>query len=79
MLPLFYLAQSPLLSEFFFVLFAELSAINVVKQRLKRDQRAMENIIELLRETEGVIAKKDAWSALERAHFRIRLSRFDIG
>jgi uncharacterized membrane protein YcjF (UPF0283 family) len=49
-------------------------------QRLKsRDQHALHDIVELLREIVGILAKKQEWAPLERMQFRIRLSRFDIG
>jgi hypothetical protein len=43
-----------------------------------RDRRALSQVVDLLRETEGSFAKKEHWSTLERAEFRIRLSRFDV-
>jgi uncharacterized membrane protein len=46
---------------------------------LQRDQRAMYEIVGMLREIESAIAERDNLTALERAGFRIRLSRFDIG
>jgi hypothetical protein len=47
-------------------------------RRVRRDRRALAEIVELLRETSGVIARRDAWSKLDEAEFRIRLSRFDV-
>jgi hypothetical protein len=49
------------------------------KSHKSRDQRALYQIVELLREIEGALARKGNWSTLDRAQFRIRLSRFDIG
>lgn len=50
-----------------------------VKRRSKPDGMALAEVVELLRETEGVIAEAENWSTLDRAEFRIRLSRFGIG
>lgn len=47
--------------------------------RSRREQRALNEVIQLIRETESAIATKGQSSALQRAQFRIRLSRFDIG
>ena len=58
---------------------SEIGYVAPWKKRIRRDQRAMLGIVELLRETEGSVAVKNNWSALERAQFRIRLSRFEIG
>jgi uncharacterized membrane protein YhaH (DUF805 family) len=52
--------------------------IRRMKQRMIPDMVALSDVIELLRETEGVIAQADNWSALDRAEFKIRLSRFGI-
>jgi formate hydrogenlyase subunit 3/multisubunit Na+/H+ antiporter MnhD subunit len=61
------------------ILLYEFSIIQPAKRRIKRDVRALAEVVELLRETESVITKAEDWSALERAEFRIRLSRFGIG
>ena len=68
-------------SSFIFlgIAFVSESYINKLRGMLKRDSRARASIVELLRETEGYIAKEENWSTLERAYFRIRLSRFEIG
>jgi hypothetical protein len=47
------------------------------RRQLDRDRRALSNLVELLRETAGVIVRD--WSPLEEAAMRIRLSRFPIG
>ena len=49
------------------------------RQNLIRDRRAMLGIVDMLREIEKAIADKENLSPLERAGFRIRLSRFNIG
>ena len=46
---------------------------------LQRDRRILFEIVNMLREVENAIAERNHVSALERAEFRIRLSRFDIG
>ncbi len=48
-------------------------------KNLARDRRALTEIVDMLREVEYTIAHREQLSALERAAFRIRLSRFDIG
>ncbi len=49
-----------------------------VKQ-LRRDRRALLEIADLLREVEKALAERNNLSVLERAAFRIRLARLDIG
>ncbi|GEM_PF-4693664 len=46
---------------------------------LRRDRRALFSIVDMLREFESALVKRNQMSMLERAEFRIRLSRFDIG
>ncbi len=46
-----------------------------INQDCLPDRRALKEVVGLLREVESVESK----SPLERAYFRIRLSRFDIG
>lgn len=46
-----------------------------LRQLLEPERKALTEVIGLLREVESVESK----SPLERAYFRIRLSRFDIG
>jgi hypothetical protein len=43
--------------------------------RLEADRRALQEVLSLVRETEGVVSARENWSVLERAQFRIRLSR----
>lgn len=47
--------------------------------RRRRDLRALYEIVDILREVERAMADRGRWSHLQRAKFRIRLSRFDIG
>jgi hypothetical protein len=49
------------------------------RRHLARERRALHSIVDILRGLEKGIAEKNNLSALERAAFRIRLSRFDIG
>lgn len=44
-----------------------------------REKRALYSIVDMLREIEKGIAEESHLTTLERAEFRIRLSRFDIG
>jgi len=46
---------------------------------LRRERRALHSIVDMLRGLEKGIAEKNNLSTLERAEFRIRLSRLDIG
>ena len=61
------------ISEFVLTLYFE-SLIRRLKRQTYPDLKAISEIVALLREIEGT----EDWSALERAQFRIRLSRFDI-
>jgi hypothetical protein len=49
------------------------------RKLFRRNQRALFEIVSMLREVEKAIAEREQVSALERAEFRIRLSRFDVG
>jgi hypothetical protein len=49
------------------------------RKNFHRDARALYSIVDMLREIEGPAAEKAHMSTLERAQFRIRLSRFGIG
>lgn len=53
--------------------------IRRAKYRVMPDVVALSELVELIRETESIIAESEHWSTLERAQFRIRLSRFGIG
>ena len=50
-----------------------------LQRQLRRERRALHGIVDMLREVEKGVAERNNLSALERAEFRIRLSRFDIG
>lgn len=43
------------------------------------DSRALKEVVRLLRESEVAMVGTRRWSALDRARFRIQLTRFDIG
>ena len=45
----------------------------------RRDRRALNEMVNILRELEPALAERYRLSALERAFLRIRLARFDIG
>ena len=51
---------------------------NYIKKR-RRDSRALYEIVEMLRELGEFQGVKEGWSELDRAQYRIRLSRFGIG
>jgi ABC-type multidrug transport system fused ATPase/permease subunit len=61
------------------IIFFALQHRSRMRRHLQRDQRALYQIVGMLRELESAISERDNLSALERAEFRIRLSRFDIG
>ncbi len=46
---------------------------------IARERRAFHSVVDMLRDLEKGISGQDILSTLERAEFRIRLSRFDIG
>jgi len=52
-----------------------------LRSRLQRqadqEERALGEVISIVREVEMAMAYEEDWSPLERAEFRIRLSRFD--
>ncbi len=50
-----------------------------IRRQVVRERRALHSIVSMLRDLEKGIAEKNNLSTLERAEFRIRLSRFDIG
>jgi hypothetical protein len=49
------------------------------KKRLNAEKLVLEEMVNLIREVEPLVSQKEGWSLLERAEFRIRLSRFGIG
>jgi hypothetical protein len=49
-----------------------------ITTRRKRDQRAVREVVELLRDTERSVAVDQDLSVLQRAKLRVQLSRFDI-
>jgi hypothetical protein len=48
-----------------------------IRRRLEVNHRSLSEIVQFLRETEGMIVKDQ--SPFDQAHFRIRLARFGIG
>lgn len=46
-------------------------------QGLSRESRALHEVVQVVREVESAHAIEENWLPLERAEFRIRLSRFD--
>jgi hypothetical protein len=53
--------------------------INRISLRVDRERRALHTVVDMLRELESAIAEEKGYTALQRAEFRIRLSRFGIG
>jgi len=52
--------------------------IQRIRRRSETDRQALQEVLDLLREIEGIAAMEGTWSRLQRAEFRIRLSRFEI-
>ena len=49
-----------------------------IRRRSRSDRNALRDVLLLLHEVEGVAATEESWTPLQRAEFRIRLSRFDL-
>jgi hypothetical protein len=49
-----------------------------IARHIARDRRALRQVVDLIREVEQASAVAERWPPLQRAEFRIRLSRFDI-
>lgn len=47
------------------------------RSRMERERRALYEVVGLVREVEQAQSIDEDWSPLQRAEFRIRLSRFD--
>ncbi|MBY0456373.1 MAG: hypothetical protein K2V38_03480, partial [Gemmataceae bacterium] len=50
-----------------------------LRKRLRREQRVLDELVDMLREFEQFLSHEEQLTALERATFRIRLLRFGIG
>jgi len=55
---------------------AALRQIKKAKEKIKAEELALSAVLELIRETEGLIAKENNVSPLQRASFRIRVSKY---
>lgn len=53
-------------------------AVRRIRARLKPEVVFIKRLLSLIRETENIVSSFEGWSPLERAHFHLRLSRFDI-
>lgn len=62
----------------FLIVIDHLYFVKNYKQRYLADKLALSEVLQLLRETSNIIAEQEDWSALSRAEFRIRLSRFNL-
>ncbi|WP_164929509.1 hypothetical protein [Gloeobacter violaceus] len=51
--------------------------LDSLKRQIYMDRRAMGEVLELLREIEHAVAKQEEWSALNRAWFRLSVSRYE--
>jgi len=49
-----------------------------IRHRSRSDRNALREVLLLLHELEGIAATEEGWTPLQRAEFRIRLSRFDL-
>ncbi len=70
-----------LLALLFGLLYAagvEFQLVSRVRRRLRRDERALSAVVELLRETERSFAEQNHLSRLERARLKLEMSRFGI-
>jgi hypothetical protein len=72
------LAIAPTLIAFLYVAAFEIMVRARYLRTIRRDQRALAEVLSLLRETESLLATTGQWTALDRARFRIEVSRFDI-
>ena len=61
-----------------YVGFAEVYVVRRLVRRKYQQKRALSELVSLVREIFGGLAHRGQWSALKKAEFRIRLSRFDI-
>ena len=61
-----------------YVLFGQRGLVGTLMRRRDEEARALSQIVALLRESEAALAEQQDWSTLDRAQFRIRLSRFGI-
>jgi len=52
--------------------------IKSTNKKIKPEKLSLIEVLQILRETSDIIAKRENWSALKRAEFRIRLSRFNL-
>lgn len=52
--------------------------IRTTSRRIEADRRALREVLAVLREFEQVVAHREQWSPLQRAEYRIRLSRFGV-
>jgi hypothetical protein len=48
-----------------------------LQRRVDQEERALGEVVAIVREVEMAMAHEEDWSPLERAEFRIRLSRFE--
>ncbi|HSN98208.1 MAG TPA: hypothetical protein VLS89_07915 [Candidatus Nanopelagicales bacterium] len=55
------------------------SDLAALRASLRRDERALFEVVAILRESQGGLSETEHWSTLQQAEFRIRLARFDIG
>jgi hypothetical protein len=53
--------------------------IDDLRANLRRDDRALLELVAILRESQGSLAEREHWSTLQHAEFRVRLTRFEIG
>lgn len=56
----------------------DVALLRGIRHRSRSDRNALHEVLKLLREVEGVASAEDDWTPLQRAEFRIRLSRFAI-
>lgn len=60
-----------------YIAFAQ-NAVSKIKKRIEPDIYALNSIVSLIRELENITTVNGQWSVIERAEFKIRISRFEI-
>ena len=61
------------------IFYLYIAALRPLQVSGKHDRRALNEVVRILRESVPPVIRKQNWSMLQIADFKIRLSRFDIG
>ncbi len=77
---IFALTISSLILFYLALTFFYLRTVHETTKRFyAREKRALNSIVDMLREVEPSLSEEEGITAVERAEFRIRLARFDVG